>query len=207
MKQFLTSVCGGAFLLVLAAGCNPDLAQIQGGSQEELWYRQLKENYSSFRAPQTPAPAIYNRSAAPIQNMNSTPAPNPADDPEKAVDRAAAGEEIAPVEKEQKAAPAPKAEEKKEEKASEVKAETKEAAPAVKEEEKKEEKAPEAAPASGNDVVGKLYTVKAGDSLGAIAKEFYGRASMEDVIFRANTKVLRNRNHLRPGMTLVIPEL
>ena len=56
-------------------------------------------------------------------------------------------------------------------------------------------------------MVGKLYTVKAGDSLGAIAKQFYGRASMEDVIFRANTKVLRNRNVLRPGMTLVIPEL
>ena len=189
MKQFLTSVCGGAFLLVLAAGCSPDLAQVQSGSQEDLWYKQLKENYSSFQAPRTPAPAVYNRNAAPVQNITSSPAPQPADDPEKAVDRAAAGEEIASVEKEQKAAPAPAPEEK---------------APEAKADEKKEA-AP--APAPGNDVVGKLYTVKAGDSLGAIAKQFYGRASMEDVIFRANSKVLRNRNHLRPGMTLVIPEL
>ena len=204
MKQFLTSVCGGAVLLAFAAGCGPALAQIENGSQEELWYRQLKENYSSFRAPQTPAPAVYNRSAAPIQNMNNTPAPNPADDPEKAVDRAAAGEEIAPVDKEQKAAPAPAPAPVKEEKV-EAKADTKEAAPVK--EEKTQEKKEEKTAASGNDVVGKLYTVKAGDSLGAIAKQFYGRASMEDVIFRANTKVLRNRNVLRPGMTLVIPEL
>lgn len=203
MKQFLTSVCGGAFLLVLAAGCSPDLAQIQSGSQEDLWYKQLKENYSSFQAPRTPAPAVYNRNAAPVQNITSSPAPQPADDPEKAVDRAAAGEEIASVEKEQKAAPAPAPAP--EEKAPEAKADEKKAeAPAPKADEKKEA-AP--APAPGNDVVGKLYTVKAGDSLGAIAKQFYGRASMEDVIFRANSKVLRNRNHLRPGMTLVIPEL
>ena len=191
MKKFLTSVCGGAALLVLLAGCNPSMAQRQGGTQEELWYRQLKDNYSSFTPPQYPAPAVarpVRRAAAPV-----VPVALP-DDPEKTVDRAAAGEEVTPVKQEtvpaaaeEKKAPAP--EEKK--------------APAAKDE-AKEQKASPAADAAQSE---KFHVVKSGETLGSIAQKYYGRASMEDVLFDANTKVIKNRNRLSVGMRLVIPEL
>ena len=134
MKQFLTSVCGGAALLELLAGCNPSMAQRQGGTQEELWYRQLKDNYSSFTPPQYPAPAVarpVRRAAAPV-----VPVALP-DDPEKTVDRAAAGEEVTPVKQETVPAAAeekkaPASEEKKTPAAEEKKA------PAAKDEDKEQ---------------------------------------------------------------------
>ena len=196
MKQFLTSVCGGAVLLALLAGCDPSMAEIQGGTQEEQWYRQLKENYTSFRPPQYPAPAVYGRSV-----RSASPAPAgavaaPAEDPEKVVDRAAAGEEAVPVKQEPvQASPAPAA---------------KENAPAKDEKavkDEKEAKAPVAEKAAAPSQDEKFHVVKSGDTLGGIAKQYYGRASMEDVIYRANSKVIKNRNRLSVGMRLVIPEL
>ena len=188
MNKVLTSVCGGAALAALLTGCDPQLAQIQSGSQEELWYKQLKENYRSFEAPRNPAPAVYNaNTAAAAQSKQTNSAPvQLVDDPEKAVDRAADGENVTPVPaKEENAV-------KKEEKAADkAAADTKEAAAAPQESEN----------------TGKLYVVKAGDTLGGIAQKFYGKASMEDVIFRANSKKLKNRNSLSIGMSLVIPEL
>ncbi|MBO5791808.1 MAG: LysM peptidoglycan-binding domain-containing protein, partial [Lentisphaeria bacterium] len=63
----------------------------------------------------------------------------------------------------------------------------------------------EKAPAAPQE--GKFHVVKSGDTLGGIAKQYYGRASMEDMIFKANAKVIKNRNRLSVGMRLVIPEL
>lgn len=192
MKKFLTSVCGGAALLALLAGCDPSMAQRRGGTQEELWYRQLKDNYTSFRPPQYPAPAVtrpVRQAAAPAASVTVP------DDAEKAVDRAAAGEEVTPV-KQESAKPADaekgKVSEPKESKAPEAK----DAA--------KEQKAD---PAANTVQSEKFHVVKSGDTLGSIARKYYGRASMEDVIFDANTKVIKNRNRLSIGMRLVIPEL
>ena len=215
MNKVLTSVCGGAALVAFLTGCDPQLAQVRSGSQEEEWYRHLKENYRSFEAPQNPAPAVYNGNAG-AANSARTAAVQPVDDPEKAVDRAADGEnmsvipvrdekkaekENAPTEKDVKEAPekaekaekdAPAPQEKKEENAAPAKADSsKEATPLPPE----------------SDNTGKLYVVKPGDTLGGIAQKFYGKASMEDVIFRANSKKLKNRNSLSIGMSLVIPEL
>ena len=61
--------------------------------------------------------------------------------------------------------------------------------------------------ADAKNVEGRFYVVKAGDTLGSIARHFYGKASMEDMIFRANSKLLKNRNTLRIGMRLAIPDL
>lgn len=206
MKQFLTSVCGGTVLLALLAGCDPSMAQIQSGSLEEQWYKQLKDNYSSFTLPQYPAPAVYGRgprtapAAAP-----AGPLVAPSDDPEKFVDQAAAKEAApAPIKQEaQKETVAPAEEPKPAvpadadaRKAGDVKAEKKETAA-------KDAKADEAAAPQTE----KFHIVKSGDTLGGIAQKYYGRASMDDVIYKANAKVIKNRNFLSIGMRLVIPEL
>jgi nucleoid-associated protein YgaU len=200
MNKVLTSVCGGAALLALLTGCDPSLAQVGRGSEEELWYKQLKENYRSFEPPPTPAPAVYSRTAAPAGN--GTAVVPPADDPEKVVDRAANGENVKPVPVDDNKAKTDKAD------AKNTKAAAGEAGKdkAVKADAKAGAEA-KAVNADAKNVEGRFYVVKAGDTLGSIAKHFYGKASMEDMIFRANSKLLKNRNTLRIGMRLAIPEL
>ena len=52
---------------------------------------------------------------------------------------------------------------------------------------------------------GRTYTVKAGDTLSAIAQQFYGKASEYNRIFQANRDKLTDPDHIRPGQELVIP--
>ncbi len=52
----------------------------------------------------------------------------------------------------------------------------------------------------------KFYTVKSGDTLGKIAKEFYGNAMKYPVIFEANKPMLKDPNKIYPGQVLRIPE-
>lgn len=51
----------------------------------------------------------------------------------------------------------------------------------------------------------KKYTVRAGDSLSAIAQQFYGKASEYNRIFEANKDILSDPDHVRAGQQLVIP--
>ena len=50
------------------------------------------------------------------------------------------------------------------------------------------------------------YTVKPGDSLSKISKQFYGNANEYRKIFDANRGVLSDPNKIQPGQELVIPE-
>jgi len=50
------------------------------------------------------------------------------------------------------------------------------------------------------------YTVKSGDSLSKISREFYGNAGDYMKIFEANRDTLSDPNQIRPGQELVIPE-
>ena len=52
-----------------------------------------------------------------------------------------------------------------------------------------------------------VYEVKSGDTLGKIALKHYGSARHSNVIFKANSDILKNPNLLRPGMKLIIPKL
>lgn len=52
----------------------------------------------------------------------------------------------------------------------------------------------------------KLYTVKSGDTLSKIAKEFYGDASKYPVIFEANQPMLTDPNKIFVGQSLRIPQ-
>lgn len=52
----------------------------------------------------------------------------------------------------------------------------------------------------------KFYTVKSGDNLSKIAKEFYGDANQYPKIFEANRPLLKNADDIFPGQVLRIPE-
>ena len=49
------------------------------------------------------------------------------------------------------------------------------------------------------------YTVKAGDSLSKIAKQYYGDASQYMKIFEANRNLLSDPDKIQPGQELSIP--
>lgn len=51
----------------------------------------------------------------------------------------------------------------------------------------------------------KFYTVKSGDSLSKIAKEFYGDAMKYPTIFEANKPMLEDPDKIYPGQVLRIP--
>lgn len=51
----------------------------------------------------------------------------------------------------------------------------------------------------------RMYTVKSGDTLSKIAKEFYGSANKYMVIFDANKPMLTDPNKIYPGQVLRIP--
>jgi hypothetical protein len=58
-----------------------------------------------------------------------------------------------------------------------------------------------ATPAGGTQT----YTVKSGDTLSKIAKQFYGEASQYNRIFEANRDQLSDPNKIQVGQTLKIP--
>ena len=51
------------------------------------------------------------------------------------------------------------------------------------------------------------HTVKSGDTLGKIAKHYYGNAMKYTAIYDANTNILKNPDVIHPGQELVIPNL
>ena len=60
----------------------------------------------------------------------------------------------------------------------------------------------EAAPAEPE---AQLYTVKKGDTLSAISREFYGNANLYNRIFEANRPLLSHPDKIYPGQVLRIP--
>ena len=52
-----------------------------------------------------------------------------------------------------------------------------------------------------------FYTVEKGDTLGKIAKNFYGNAMKYPVIFEANKPMLKHPDKIYPGQVLRIPPL
>jgi LysM repeat protein len=51
------------------------------------------------------------------------------------------------------------------------------------------------------------HTVAKGETLGKIAKHYYGNAMKYKAIFEANTNILKNPDVIHPGQELVIPNL
>ena len=201
--KFLAWSLSGAALAVFVTGCQPDLAQVKPGSQEEYWEQFVDRSYSGFRPSRTAPPAIADKVSPELREAEQQqlpavgteteteqlPAVNaadvaPADDP---VTVEVAGEKPAVIAPETGAKADDKAQKPEAEKAGEVKAAG--------------EKKPAAA--ASNSVV---YVVKPGDTLSFISKKFYHNAGRYDLIMKANPQ-LSNPNALRPGMKLQIPQL
>jgi len=51
------------------------------------------------------------------------------------------------------------------------------------------------------------YTIKSGDSLSKIAKQFYGDASKWSVIHMANKDIIKDPNLIHPNQKIKIPNL
>ena len=68
--------------------------------------------------------------------------------------------------------------------------------------------APVAAPAPAAEPAAaeKVHVVEKGDTLGAIAKKYYGKASAYPKIFEANRDVLDDPDKIKPGQRLRIPD-
>ena len=60
-------------------------------------------------------------------------------------------------------------------------------------------------PAGAATAPGRTYTVKSGDTLSKISKEFYGNANDYMKIFNANKDTLSDPDKIKPGQTLNIP--
>ena len=69
--------------------------------------------------------------------------------------------------------------------------------------------APSTLPGPGGQAAGVLqvYEVKPGDTLGAIAQQFYGKASLYPKIFEANRDILTNPDLIKVGQKLKIPKV
>ena len=205
MSRFTIALGAGAAAVVVLAGCGPDLAEVPYGSEEARWQEMLRDNYAGYEAPRTAPPAVKDNVSPRLleeeeqkrKNEQNSVTPPPAaenppanDDPasvvDKAADRPAAQEQPVPPE-EPKSAPAKAPEKDK-------------AAPA---------KAAPAKPAAKNEAAAKsdVYVVQPKDTLGDLAKKFYGDARRSDVIVKANPELKKNPNFLKPGMKLVIPKI
>ena len=178
MKSMVMLATAGAVSLLLA-GCAPELDRTQLSPEEQAWAESIKANYGAWQPPES-VPRSVRRDDLAAQ----TPAAEQDVLPPAAETPAPVDVPVAPaVPVEQAVAPVP---------APEAVA----PAPAP---------APEAvapAPAAAEE-----YTVVKGDTLGGIARKFYGRASAWKKIQEANADRLRGKNKtvIVPGMKLQIP--
>ena len=62
-------------------------------------------------------------------------------------------------------------------------------------------------PVQGERIGGGTYTVQKGDTLSEISQKVYGKAKYWKNIFETNQPSLSDPNHLKAGMTLVLPEI
>ena len=62
-----------------------------------------------------------------------------------------------------------------------------------------------ATPAAQAEPAEQTYVIKSGDTLGKIAKEFYGKASAYMKIFEANRGIIENPDRIYPEQTIRIP--
>ncbi len=65
--------------------------------------------------------------------------------------------------------------------------------------------APEPPPEAPPEPEETFYEIKSGDTLGGIAKQFYGKASKYMTIFEANRDIIDDPNKIYPGQKIRIP--
>ena len=99
MKKAWFVGAGTLGVLILLAGCGPELAETPIGQEEAAWQQAFRQNYSGYRPPRTAPPATVDNVSEKLREKEleaqrqETPAaeqPQPAgDDPAQIVDAAA----------------------------------------------------------------------------------------------------------------------
>ncbi len=175
--------------LVALCGCGPELDQVTPGAKEATWEKNISESYDGYRRPRTAPPAIVD-SMSPrlVESERAATSGVPSDVKVDEVNAPAPIDDVAP---------APVDEVKPEAAATPVE-EVKSDAPAPKSAEKSD-----ATPEKTGSVV--WHEVKAGETLGAIAKQYYGDARKYDLILRANE--IKDARKIQIGTKLAIPQL
>ncbi|MBR2720372.1 MAG: LysM peptidoglycan-binding domain-containing protein [Lentisphaeria bacterium] len=211
----------GAVLLVCAGCYQTDLANPRVSQEEQAWENIIRQSYPGYKAPQktsrsfkghtenrvsaviveTPVKALDD--PAPLADDAATEIPAVAEDPaEPAAETPAVAEP---------AAETPAVAEVKADKPAEtpavVEVKADKPAEAVKPADKPAESKPAAAVMPPDPTNSTVYVVKSGDTLGSIAQKTYGNARYSDVIFKANSDILKNPDKLSLGMKLIIPKL
>ena len=182
MKSMVMLATAGAVSLLLA-GCAPELDKTQLSPEEQAWAESIKANYGAWQPPESVPRSVRRDDLAAQSQAGAQDMLPPADEAPAAVDVSAAPA-VAPVDPvAPAAAPAPAPE------PGNVADDVVPVAPAA---------AP--APAAAEE-----YTVVKGDTLGGIARKFYGRASQWTRIQEANKDLLKGKTVIRPGMKLAIP--
>lgn len=212
MKKLVVAA-GLTTAVVLVSGCrSTNVAGVTRSQEEQNWEQMIRRNYPGYRAPRAAAPADFDnteeRTSTVREPLRPEPAPEPASLPE-------------PMPENKSDAPAteipeaPQADPKADTPAKpevDTPAEPKTDTPA--ENQTGAVEVPQAEPKADTPAVqppdptsGTVYVVKSGDTLGKIAQKHYGKAAYSNLIFKANSDILKNPNQLRPGMKLIIPTL
>lgn len=192
--QTWTWVFGVFSLVVLMAGCQPELARVNYGEEEQQWQEFVDQSYSGFKPPRTAAPAVSDKYSSETEgttveaepgalssentdtNSDSTETAAPGNVSAESTDNAVPDKVVV---KDGELVEAPAGE------------------PA-------KETAPEKAPVFQNTTT---YIVKPGDTLSYIAKKVYKDGRKYDLIIKANPSLRKNPNLVKPGMKLQIPQL
>ena len=213
MKKILciSGMCG---ILLFVSGCvRTRVAGVKRSQEENAWENVIRRNYPGYRAPRAAAPAIYNHTEERVSARIASPL-KPEKDPATAEtvnleqnDKPVSTAEPVAVESvKSDAVPAPEQDAEKTGKNVEPVADkaADKAADKVSNDAAVEAKTAATPP----DPTGsKVYVVQAGDTLGKIAMKNYGDARHSNVIFKANSDILKNPNQIRPGMKLIVPAL
>ncbi len=178
MRSMFLLAGAGAFAMMLC-GCAPELDQTGLSPEEKVWAENIKANYGAWQVPESVPRGVRRDDLVNTQNTSDATSATPVETVPAGGESAAVPAETVAPETPAVAPVAPAA------------ADTA-AAPVA-----------PAAPEASSEV----YTVAKGDTLGGIARKYYGKASAWKRIQDANKDVLKGNDKTRiyPGMKLQIP--
>ena len=201
-----TLLFSGAVIVLLSAGCRPEIAEGVYGAEEQQWYEFIRSSYPGYRPPRIASPAVADkaapealaqqRTAAAAESSAVVEVQNPADDAAAASKVDAAADKTA-------AQTGSKNAEAENVKAEDKKADAKDAKDVKAEDKKADAKDTKAAEGEADYVI---YKVQPGETPGSIARKFYGKASMYEVIMKANPQIT-NPKLIQIGTELKVPKL
>ena len=212
-----TLLFSGAVIALLSAGCRPELAEGVYGAEEQQWYQIIKDSYPGYRPPRIASPATVDKASPEAleqqrsaENSSVVELQAPADDAATSAKVDAAADKTKKEDKKADVKDA-KAEDKKADakdaKAEDKKADAKDAKAEDKKADAKDAKAEDKkADAKDEEADYVIYKVQAGDTPGSIARKFYGKASMYEVIMKANPQI-KDAKLIQIGTELKVPKL